>query len=354
MCVYLPADWSCHIHPRVWDMLAEEQRRRLGIERVPAESAISEVQLSVVPPPSVEQTTGLGDAPANGLTEEEQAAADAADAAYRDLERRLAALHAGSAPRAKNCGSTCTLHLRRERDGHVEDCLARLPCDNSSCPHCWRRRRAKCCRRAAGCLLELPAGAVRSCSLHVGETTWDGWAALDKAIRRQHGGKVGRLRVRRADDTVLVVCEGPFRGSRPVTPGTALALVATAVIDCLSKRRQSYRQLGLWQARRETTWKLVQEHDRGIDLAEVQRQLEELQVRSRQLKSPNLAVLLWRTDSEAAADALAARLTALQAPRVRLWPSGDTGIPRGAQSDVDEIPDPPPFNADDGTDVPGG
>ncbi len=155
------------------------------------------------------------------LSPEQAKAAEQSDLARWRLDQRLADLHATPAPRGPQCGRGGTLHLRREReDRTVQDALMRLSCGRSDCPHCWRRRLSRTYRRAAAILLDedrenrLP----RVGKLHVAETDWRRWSALDRSIRRQHGSDVGRLRVRRTDGTLLVVCAEPFRGSRPLAP----------------------------------------------------------------------------------------------------------------------------------------
>lgn len=247
------------------------------------------------------------------LTGEQAEAAEKADIARWRTENKLAELHKHRAARAPNCGKGATLHIRRPRDGGaVEDALLKTSCGRSDCPHCWRRRLTKTYRRAMTCLLDAPPEPdepsrpgrkhlPRVGLLHVAEVDWLGWDALDRSIRRQHGGDCGRLRVRRTDNTVLVVCAHPFREARPVSPSEALELTSAA-IDLLHTARHAYRHLGDWNDREATEWRLVQRHREPIDFADVSKLLEALGHRARRLKLPDLAALLWRADSEAAAD----------------------------------------------------
>jgi hypothetical protein len=143
---------------------------------------------------------------------------------------------------------------------------------------------------------------------------WDRWPALDRSIRRRHGGNCGRLRVRRGDSVVVLVSEHPFRGSREATPAEAVALASQAALDFMDTRRHSFRLLGRWADRQPPGWRLVQRLG-PLDLAEVRRELEALGVRADRLKDrPDLQLLLWRCASDSEADALAARLRALAGP----------------------------------------
>jgi hypothetical protein len=268
------------------------------------------------------------------VSPEEEAAAAEAEAARRRLQAVVDALYARRAPRGPGCGRGRVLHIRRNAPGSasgaVDDGLIRPSCGRSSCPHCWRRRLRRTYGRAAGCLLDESADShrVRTCALHVAEADWSDWEGIDKAIRRRYGGGcVGRVRVRRDDNTLLVVCELPFAGSRPVTPGQALDL-ATAAIGRLHRARHSYRQLGDWSDRQESEWRLCGHVDPAIDLGDVQALLEEMGRRANHLHNPDLELLLWRVESETAAEALFASLC-LTEPASEFRPCGGRGSHRG-------------------------
>jgi hypothetical protein len=250
------------------------------------------------------------------LSPEQATAADEADKARRRMEAKLAALHERRAPRALNCGKGRALHLRRDRDGGVEDGLFRFSCGRSDCPHCWRRRLTKTYRRSAFLLdADGESRLPRVGLLHVGEVDWIWWETFDRAMRRQHRGcadargrrGLGRLRIRRSDNCVLIVSERPFRGSRPVTPAEAFE-IASAAIDELHTARHAYRQLGKWADRHSTEWRLVDRVGEPLDFGTVQVHLAELGIRSKHFQNRDLAALLWRAESEAAADMLFAQL----------------------------------------------
>lgn len=251
------------------------------------------------------------------LTTEQIEAADAADAARLRLEEKLRKLHAHPAPRALNCGRRSpTIHLRRDRDaGAVEDALIRFSCGRSECPHCWRRRLTKTYRRAGACLLDSSKDSrlPRVGPVHVGETAWQEWETFDKAIRRQVGGDCGRLRVRRCDNTVLVVSAEPFRGSRSVTPAEALDIVSTA-IDLLHTAKHAFRLLGDWSDTQESEWRQVAVYSAQVNLADINARLAEVAVKTRAFKSPDLQGLLWRVGSEAQAMHLEVLLAAAFCP----------------------------------------
>jgi hypothetical protein len=243
----------------------------------------------------------------------EEAAAAEAEAVRRRLQRITDALYASRAPRAPGCGRGRVLHIRRNAPGSasgaVDAGLIRPSCGRSTCPHCWRKRLRRTYGRAAGCLLDESADSCRPRvgMLHVAEADWSDWEALDKAIRRRYGGCVGRVRVRCEDDNLIVVCELPFPGSRPVSPAQALDLVSAAV-GRLHRARHSYRQLGDWSDGRPSEWRLCGCVDPAVDLGDVRALLEEMGRRARHLRSDDLEALLWRCSSEADADALFAGL----------------------------------------------
>jgi hypothetical protein len=248
------------------------------------------------------------------LTAEEIAAGDEADAARLRLDAKLRELYRHPAPRALNCGRRSpTIHLRRDRDaGAVEDALIRFSCGRSECPHCWRRRLSKTYRRAGACLLDASRDSrlPRLGMVHVAETTELKWETLDKAMRREYRREypervdakgrcnVGRLRVRRCDNTVLVVSAEPFRGSRSVTPAEALDIVSAA-IDLLHTAKHSFRLLGDWSDSQESEWRQVAVYTPQVSLADVQAALAELAVKTRAFSNPDLQGLVWRVQSEA-------------------------------------------------------
>jgi hypothetical protein len=160
-------------------------------------------------------------------------------------------------------------------------------------------------RRAASCLLDASHenNLPRTGLVHVGETHWLSWEALDRAIRRDHGGKVGRLRVCRSDGTVLIVCAEPFRGSRPLSPAEVLDVVSTT-IDQLNTRRHAFRLLGKWSDRLPKSWKQIARYKQPLSLITVREELEKLGQRAKLFHSQALSGLIWRADSEATMEGL--------------------------------------------------
>lgn len=278
---------------------------------------------------------------------QQTAAAEEAAAAYQAVEERIAALHAHPAPRALNCGTRSpTLHLRRDRDGgRVEDALIHTSCGRSDCPHCWRRRITRTYRREATCLLYTEAEKLlpRAGALYLAETDWASWEALDKSIRREHGGAVGRLRIRRTDGTVLVVCAQPLRGGRTVTPAEACDL-ASGAVGQLSAARHAYRQLGDWSDSGTTEWRLIARLPGTLDFAKVADRLLAAGRKSRQFRTAELSGLVWRVESEAAAVRLELLLSSPQqaCPTLAPWEDRD---PKGPKSDT-----PPPPSSGGGGD----
>jgi hypothetical protein len=253
------------------------------------------------------------------LTSAECQVADEADAARGRVEARITGLYQQRAVRALYCGKGATHHLRRDEGGAVEDALIRFSCGKSSCPHCWRRRLTKTYRRATRCLLDAPAepdqpgkpgrkNLPRLGSVHVALCDWMKWEALDKAIRRRHGGDCGRLRVRRFDNRLLVVAAHPFPGSTPRTPAEALD-EAAAFVGELHTHRHSYRQLGDWSDRAKPRWRLLGRYQRSFDYDAIKQFLDEAGFRSRRIKQRDMAGLFWRVQQgEDIANKLAARL----------------------------------------------
>ncbi|HTU18789.1 MAG TPA: hypothetical protein VMG10_12075 [Gemmataceae bacterium] len=283
------------------------------------------------------------------LTGEQAAAAEQADLARWRIEDRLRELHSQTAPRGPRCWSGPTLHIRRDRpDGAaIEDALIRTACGRSDCPHCWRRRITTTYRRATRCLLDesLESRLPRVGPVHVSETAWQQWEAFDKALRRQHGGDCGRLRVRRCDNTVLVVSAEPFRGSRSVTPAEALDIVSAA-IDVMHTAKHSFRLLGDWSDTQASEWRQVAVYTPQVSLADVQAALAEMAVRTRAFRSPDLQGLLWRCDSKAAAMHLEVVLATMLCPTLA---QGDCSVERPKSDtppDEGEIDDWTPFDDD--------
>jgi len=180
-----------------------------------------------LPPSWTETPANCSVQPAMPPSAEEIEAGDKADEARRKVEDKIAALFRQRAARAADCGLGATLHVRRAAlDGSGVDEMMRKPgCKRSTCPWCWRLRICKTLRRACACLLDASNSEAgrrpRTGLLYVSECNWFDWEAKDKAIRRAHPEcadakgrcSLGRLRVRRADNTVLIVCERPFRGA---------------------------------------------------------------------------------------------------------------------------------------------
>jgi hypothetical protein len=248
----------------------------------------------------------------------EEAAADAADKESLRIEGLIRAIDEHPAPRALNCGTRrSVLHLRRPVPGtdQVEDLLLRPRCGRSECPSCWRRRVTRTLRRMARCLLDAPPepdepgkpglkNLPRLGPVYIGETDWLRWETFDKAVRRAVGGDCGRIRIRRTNNSVLLISALPFPSSRPVTPAEASRL-ASAAIDNLHTAKHSYRQLGDWSDGEAAEWTLLARHSQ-LDLEAIKQMLAELGVKARKLKSRSVAGLLWRTDSAMKAEALAA------------------------------------------------
>ncbi len=297
-----------------------------SVEPVPEPEALESMAEADIPPIPVCTFVPFFVAPesaVDSLTPEQVAAAEQADLASWRIEEKLKALYQHPAPRALNCGQRSTLHLRKEGDNYVEEMLFRPPCGCSSCPHCWRRRLTSTYRRAAKCLLDAPPEPdepgrpgrrhlPRLGTLYVGETDWLKWEAFDRGIRRQHGGDCGRLRVRRTDNRVFVVCAQPFPGARPVSPAEAWEL-ASAAIDELHTARHSFRLLGDWNDREPPRWRLVGKYEH-LDFGAVQDWLVVFGIKARRLQSRTLKALLWRTANDEEATELRERLLAKVCP----------------------------------------
>jgi hypothetical protein len=352
----------CVISPELQAMIAEERRRGKAAGEPEPSGVIDRGILTEIwqmldeerRKDIVEVPILLPSASAPEIDPELETAIDQADAARAKVDAKIKLLHEHRAARALNCGRRGgTIHLRRDKEnGAVEDGLFRFSCGRSSCPHCWRRRITKALRRATRCLLDAPPDELgrtnlpRVGMLHAGEVPWLEWESFDRGIRRQHGGDVGRLRVRRTDGRVLVVCAEPFCGSSPLTPADALDRVCDA-IDQLHTARHSYRQLGDWSDRQPPEWRLIQIHHEEIDLGAVKQQLAELGIRSHRLKNPDLQLLIWRAESEAAAESLSlCVLSDFDQGGNRSSPCPNSDAPGGNPWDLDTGPEPKP--PDDG------
>jgi hypothetical protein len=272
-------------------------------------------------------------------------------ARWRIEEGSLSRIRSGMPSRCEDC---FTLHLRRELDMDLdgeegtEDLLLSACCGKHSCPYCWRQRRLRTLRRAVDCVLDNPepnawnvvltaAGqpeqrhryatekAARQARaqfyrqgtparvefvrgqnlprlglLYVAETTWGkggaDWRLFDRTMRKQLPARAGRLRVRRGDDSVLVVSSAPFADARPVTPAEAAELVARAV-ELLHTARHAYRQLGEWNDRKPTPWKLVGRLPTRLDPAGVERGTLAAGSAARRLQGRGAVGLLFRARS---------------------------------------------------------
>jgi hypothetical protein len=288
------ARWD-RISSELWAMIDEEQRKDLPEQwDDPPERSIR-----LVPPPQ--------------LTTEQAEAADRADAALLRIEAKLSALREHRVARHLKCGKTHTIHLRRDcdRGKEVDDMLLKTKCGRSDCPYCWRNRLTRTYNRAAAIVLrDVPESETlpRTRSLYVAETDWPEWETVDKRIRREHGGDVGRLRIRKNDNGLLVICSQPFAGSRPVRPDEACDLASNA-IDHLHTARHSYRQLGDWNDAKDSEWRVVAHLPGTLDLANVADRLMAAGRKSRLFKTTELQGLVWRVESEAAAVRLETLIT---------------------------------------------
>jgi len=280
-----------------WELLDAEQRKDL-------------------PSVPVESPTERPVQPARPSAEEIEAG-EQADQSLRKVGDRIAALFRQRAPKAADCGRGPVTLFSKEAagcPGAIDNMLRQSRCKRTSCPHCWRLRVYKTLRRACTCLLDAPGPgpghSPRLGKLHVAETHWLSWEAEDKAIRRRYPecvdenkrSSVGRLRVRRANNAVLIVCERPFRGSRPMSPAEALDLVSAA-IETLHTDKHSFRLLGSWMDRQEKEWVVIDRYAH-LDLSAVRDELKARGARVRQFKNQDARGLVWRTDSRGAANAL--------------------------------------------------
>jgi hypothetical protein len=290
-------------------------------------------------------------------------AADEAGEARGRLDERIAKRMAHPAPRGHNCGRGRPVQLEKpDLHGGIQFILFRPPCHRWSCPYCRKQRILKSYRRAATCLLDAEPWdpnnrQPRLGPVYVAECAWKEWESTDKAMRRQNGGECGRLRVRRDDDTVLIVSEQNFRGAKPVTPAEALDAVLDA-IDRLNHEQHSFRLLGRWSDAKPAEWKLVGEYDASLDIGQARKILAELGARNLTALHPSTEGLFWSCANEVQADTLTAAILALQ------WscPTSALGASRSSMHNSDtpdgiDIPedwlrpegkaDPPPKNEGD-------
>lgn len=309
----------------------------------PEHATLLERAARYVRPPANPLLETVAEVPINllqPLTREEIEAGDRADECKRRIEAKIQAMYDRPAVQHLKCGKTRTIHLRRDRENDaVDDLLIKTKCGRIDCPHCQRRRLTKTYRRAAVVLLHASAESnlPRVGPLHVAESHWSTWEALDKSIRRQHGGDVGRLRIRRGDNSLLVICSQPFRGSRPVSPSEACDL-ATDAIDRMHEEQHSFRLLGDWNDSKESEWKLVQHLPGTLNLGEVAELLTALGRKSRAFKTSELQGLIWRCPNEMTAASIEVLLTTSEGLRPRARPSSSEGKYRSSRRKSDTPP----------------
>ncbi len=244
------------------------------------------------------------------LTPEQEAADLHRDRLRFRIQKRIERMYQKTAIRHPNCGRRGAIHLqRRHQLGGVEAMLYRTLCGRLDCPHCQRRRLAKILKRAATCILDAHGVQYlpRTAPLHVVETTWSKWRAIDKRARRERGDGLGRLRVRRDDDTVLLVCERPIAGSKPMPPHLAYDIVEAA-IDRLHPKKHAYRQLGNFADKQKTEWKLVERTGAFVRFDEAKKLLADLGDKGRLFKTAELSGLVFRAESAEDANNLVARI----------------------------------------------
>lgn len=239
------------------------------------------------------------------LSPQQQATADANDLAEERVKGQIQEMYRRPCPRADDCGHGASLHMRRKVDGQVQDILIRPHCGRSACPFCWRRRVSNALERALAALLKTTQkGEIlpRLEPLHAAEISWAEWNALDKHIRRAHGGSCGRLRVRQDGNKLLVIADKPFCGSVPVTPSEAMGLAAAAVAR-LNVAKHSFRLLGSWYVCRAPRYELMGRY-KHLDHREVQKELQSLGTRSQRFCITSAVGVFWRAQSEKIADLL--------------------------------------------------
>lgn len=282
---------------KLMKLLDEVRTKRLvkeGLLAAPAEEPIC-----IIPP----------------LPPDVEAAAEARDAAKARVDKKMRQLHEHPVAKAPNCLTfrRKSKLLNRAKDNAFMLCNA-VYCGRSAetdghlvCPFCFRRRLTKILSRMATALLDAPPqgddglkNLPRTEMLHVGETAWSNWETFDKSVRRAHGGSVGRLRIRKTDNTVIVICERPFRGSKPIAPADACDL-ALAAIDDLHKAKHSFRILGSWLAKQEAEWKIVEQH-KEVDYPQTLQNMVKAGIPAKPIKSREIKGIFYRPLNAAQAD----------------------------------------------------
>jgi hypothetical protein len=306
----LAAMMAAHrISTETWELLDRCQRPDLP----PSAYADTADPPSVLPELTPEQIEALA---------AEQRARDHRQQAWDAIDQRIAAIQRRYAPRHPNCGTKVTVALQRSREGHTDNALAKPRCKCLYCHFCRRQRKVGALERARRCLLGKGEKflAPEAQTVYVGWTTWQGWKAYDKAIRRDwekagHEGQPrlrtledgqvkvvprtpGRMRIRRKDDDkVLVIGKHPWTGAIPCSDAEALDLAAPA-IEQLARKRQAFRLLGDWSDWKPPQWSCVGKGPGTIDLHEVNYQLARRGITTHAFgEDPTLQSLVWRTDS---------------------------------------------------------
>ena len=262
------------------------------------------------------------------LTPEQDAADLHRDRLKHRVTKRIEAMYRRSCIRHPSCGRRGAIHVQRPHQlGGVQSLVYRPTCKRLDCEYCQRARLAKILKRAATCVLDAPGERYlpRTANLYVLETTWSEWGAVDKRARRTHGGNVGRLRVHMADDTLLVVCEKPIRGSRPMPAHLVFDLVDSA-IDRMHTKKNAYRQLGSFSDRQPTEWKLVEKTGACVLFDEAKKMLSEMGKKARLFRTSELIGLAFRAETSEAANAIVATIIAIADPNrgVSEYPHNDS------------------------------
>ncbi len=250
------------------------------------------------------------------LSEEEEDADLHRGRLLHRLQKRCDELYRQKLQRHPACGLKGALHLSRPSAlGGVESVLFRPRCGRIDCPCCQRRRLCRTLKRAASCVLTGDGATYlpRTEPLFLLETTLARWPALDRAIRRKHGGKTGRLRVIRSDGSVLVVMEQPYPGAEPFAPHLVWDIVEAA-IDELAPKRHAYRQLGRWSDAVRSGWKLVQRTSEFVNFASAKGYIDGMGHKGRLFRTSELQGLIFRTGTQAEANTLVGAIVAAAHP----------------------------------------
>ncbi len=280
------------------------------------------------------------------LTPEQDAADLHRDRLKHRVTKRVDELYARRLLRHPACGKRGAIHVSRPHQlGGIENMVYRTLCGRLDCPHCQRRRLCKTLKRAATCVLDAPGEMYlpRTEELHVLETTWREWAALDKAIRREHGGEVGRMRIRRDDDSVLIVLEKPFAGSTPMAPHLTFDLVEDAV-NQLASERHAFRLLGSFSDRIPSEWKLIQRTNEFVNFSEAKQLLDSLGHRGRLFKTSELNGLVFRSETERQGNDLVLKIVAAAHPTAGLSEFSPSVSQDSNGETWTDIPEPTPPN----------